>query len=54
MKALSDHFIMPNKESSESSESCDCAVIKLEIHFDVHWAANAVWKSLSLDYSFTF
>lgn len=51
MKALSDHFIMPNKESSES---CDCAVIKLEIHFDVHWAANAVWKSLSLDYSFTF
>lgn len=33
MKAVSDHFIISNKEGTES---CDCVVIKLEIDSDVH------------------
>ncbi len=51
MKAMSDHFIISNKEGTES---CDCVVIKLEIDFDVHCAANALWQLCSLDKSFTF
>lgn len=32
MKAISDHFIISNKEGTET---CNCVVIKLEIGFDV-------------------
>lgn len=44
MKAISEYLIILNKEGSESG---NCVVIELEIDFDVHWAANALWQLLS-------